>query len=137
MEESTGVTAENQTASQESDFLEVLDPRLWPGAVEREAREPPAREAKASIRTSTNEAITIEFYNPQGTTSKTRKIIPARKRARKDTDSNGDTNHTGAFEFTGRDGGRGTWMEEVAWLIAELKSTISTQTKAIKALKTG
>jgi hypothetical protein len=137
MEESTGVTVENQTASQESDFLEVLDPRLWPGAVEREAREPPAREANASIRTSTNEAITIEFYNPQGTTSKARKIIPARKRARKDTDPNGDTNHTGAFEFTGRDGGRGTWMEEVAWLIAELKSTISTQTKAIEALKTG
>jgi hypothetical protein len=64
MEESTGVTVENQTASQESDFLEVLDPRLWPGAVEREAREPPAREANASIRTLTNEAITIEFYNP-------------------------------------------------------------------------
>ena len=127
----------HQTASQESDFLEVLDPRLRPGAVDREARESPAREANASIRTSTNEAITIEFYNPQGITSKTRKIIPARKRARKDTDSNGDTNHTGAFEFTGRDGGKGTWMEEVAWLIAELKSTISTQTKAIEALKTG
>ena len=28
MEESTIVTVENQTASQESDFLEVLDPRL-------------------------------------------------------------------------------------------------------------
>jgi len=137
MEESTGVTVENQTFSQESDILEVLDPRLWPGGVVREAREPPTREANASIRTSTNEAITIEFYNPQGTTSKTRKIIPARKRARKDTDSNGDTNQTGAFEFTGRDGGRGTWIEEVAWLIAELKSTISTQTQAIEALKTG
>jgi hypothetical protein len=75
MEESTEVTVENRTALQESDFLEVLDPRLWPGGIERETREPPAREANASIRTSTNEAITIEFYNPQGTTSKTRKII--------------------------------------------------------------
>lgn len=137
MEESIEVTVENRTASQESDFFEILDPRLWPSVVDREAREPPAREVNASIQTLTNEAISIEFYNPQETRSKTRKIIPARKRARKDTDSNGDTTHTGAFMFTGRDGNRGTWMEEMAWLIAELKSTISTQTKAIEALKTG
>ena len=137
MEESTGVIVENYTTSQRSDFLEVLDPRLRPGAVEREAREPPAREANTLIRTLTNEAITIEFYNPQGITSKTRKIIPIRKRVRKDIDPNRDTNYTGTFKFTGRDGDRGTWIEEVIWLIAELKSTILTQTKVIEALKTG
>ena len=98
----------HQTASQESDFLEVLDPRLRPGAVDREAREPPAREANASIRTSTNEAITIEFYNPQGITSKTRKIISARKRAKKNINFNEDINHISAFEFIERDGSKGT-----------------------------
>lgn len=54
--------------------------------------------------------------------NKTHKTLPARKRARKDTEATGGVNRDGAFEFTGRNGGRGTWLEEMAWLIAELKT---------------
>jgi hypothetical protein len=82
-----------------------------------------ARDPNTSTRTTTNEAITIEFSNSPGTSNnKTCKTLPARKRVRKDTKTAGDINRACAFEFTGRNGGRGTWLEEVAWLIAELKT---------------
>jgi hypothetical protein len=54
---------------------------------------------------TTNEATTIELYNPQGTPTKTRKIIPAQKRARKDTETSRDANQTCTFEFTGQEAG--------------------------------
>ncbi|KAH6664584.1 hypothetical protein B0J14DRAFT_661180 [Halenospora varia] len=67
-------------------------------------------------------------------TNKTRKTLLARKQARKDTEATGDINRACAFEFTGQNGGRGTWLEEVAWLIAELK----TELQAVNyELKTG
>ncbi|KAH6707952.1 hypothetical protein BKA61DRAFT_616009, partial [Leptodontidium sp. MPI-SDFR-AT-0119] len=91
--------------------------------VEREAQSGPTRDPNTSTRTTTNEAITIEFSNSPGTlTNKTRKILPARKRARKDTETAGDISRVGAIEFTGRNGGKGTWLEEMAWLIIELKT---------------
>ncbi|KAH9204111.1 hypothetical protein DL95DRAFT_398783 [Leptodontidium sp. 2 PMI_412] len=87
MEESSEATAENQIAPQESDTIEVQ----WPADVEREAQSGPTRDLNTSTRTTTNEAITIEFSNSPGTsTNKTRKILPARKRARKDTETAGD-----------------------------------------------
>jgi hypothetical protein len=107
MEEPTGTTTESQTASQWSDFLEVLDPRLWPAEAVTGTQGGSSRYAIASTGTTTNEAITIEFYNPQGTSTRTRKIIPARKRAIKDTKTLGDTNENHAFEFTSRNGARG------------------------------
>ncbi|KAH8592167.1 hypothetical protein B0O99DRAFT_597512 [Bisporella sp. PMI_857] len=119
VEESSETIAENQIAPQESDTIEVL----WPAGVEREAQSGPARDPNTSTRTITNEAITIEFSNSPGTSkNKTRKTLPARKRVRKDTETVGDINRACAFEFTGRNGGRGTWLEEVAWLITELKT---------------
>ncbi|KAH6724995.1 hypothetical protein BKA61DRAFT_41356 [Leptodontidium sp. MPI-SDFR-AT-0119] len=141
MEESSETTAENQIAPQESDTIEVQ----WPADVEREAQSGPTRDPNTSTRTTTNEAITIEFSNSPGTsTNKTRKILPARKRARKDTETAGDISRVGAIEFTGRNGGKGTWLEEVAWLIAELKTgqeelkveqrTLMTQNRELQAV---
>ncbi|KAH6708822.1 hypothetical protein BKA61DRAFT_614954 [Leptodontidium sp. MPI-SDFR-AT-0119] len=141
MEESSETTAENQIAPQESDTIEVQ----WPADVEREAQSGPTRVPNTSTRTTTNEAITIEFSNSPGTsTNKTRKILPARKRARKDTETTGDISRVGAIEFTGRNGGKGTWLEEVAWLITELKTgqeelkvkqrTLMTQNRELQAV---
>ncbi|KAH6704098.1 hypothetical protein BKA61DRAFT_617851, partial [Leptodontidium sp. MPI-SDFR-AT-0119] len=141
MEESSETTAENQIAPQESDTIEVQ----WPADVEREAQSGPTRDPNTSTRTTTNEAITIEFSNsPRTSTNKTRKILPARKRARKDTETAGDISRVGAIEFTGRNGGKGTWLEEVAWLIAELKTgqeelkveqrTLMTQNRELQAV---
>ena len=48
MEEPTGTTTESQTASQWSDFLEVLDPRLWPAEAVTGTQSGPSRYAIAS-----------------------------------------------------------------------------------------
>jgi len=46
------------------------------------------------------------------------------------------TNKTVSFEFTGGGEGRGTNIDEVAWLIASLKATIiHSRVKIIKALR--
>jgi hypothetical protein len=86
------------------------------------------------IPTSTNEAIAVSFRKPDAA-NKPRKPTTTRKRARKDVEANGDATHDRIFEFTGGNGARGTWFEELTWLIAELKQTITTQSRTIELLK--
>jgi hypothetical protein len=129
--------SENPSALEGRDILEVLDPRLWPTDVADPTRNGTTPESSAHPETTTNEALATGSRAPQEATTTTQTNISTRKRPRNDADGDGDTEQHRAPEFTGRDGGRGSWMEEVVWLIAELKQTITTQSHAIGSLKAG
>jgi hypothetical protein len=67
--------------------------------------------------------------------SELRRITRAYKRRRNDTTTFTGTNKTPSFEFTGGGEGRGTNLDEVAWLIANLKETITQQSSIIEDVR--
>src|SRR5438045_706933 len=67
--------------------------------------------------------------------SEFRRITRALKRRRGDNTSFTGTNKTPCFEFSGGGEGRGTNLDEVAWLIASLKATITQQSDIIEGLR--
>src|SRR5438045_5208897 len=67
--------------------------------------------------------------------SEFRRITRALKRRRGDNTSFTGTNKTPCFEFSGGGEGRGMNLDEVAWLIASLKVTITQQSNIIKGLR--
>jgi hypothetical protein len=100
--------------------------------------DPRSADGSGEIQSSTsNEAITINLNAPPGTPNKTRRTIPTRKRARKNTETTNNGEQTSNLEFTAGNGSKGTWLEEVAWLIAELKEILTAQTKVIESLRAG
>ncbi len=67
--------------------------------------------------------------------SELRRITRAYKRRRNDTTLFTGTNKTPSFEFSGGGEGRGTNLDEVAWLIASLKATVTQQNDIIEGLR--
>lgn len=65
-----------------------------------------------------------------------RRITRGYKRRRNDTTIFTGSNKTFSFEFSGRGEGRGTNLDKVAWLIANLKETVTQQNDIIKSLRT-
>ena len=59
-------------------------------------------------------------------------LTPAPGGQRNDTVTFTATNKTPSFEFSGGGEGRGTNLDEVAWLIANLKETITQQSSIIE-----
>jgi hypothetical protein len=68
---------------------------------------------------TSNEVITTNLQAPRGAQNIKRRVLPTQKRARKNTENTNNANRTPSFEFTLGDCGKGTWLEEVAWLIAD------------------
>jgi hypothetical protein len=67
--------------------------------------------------------------------SELRRITRAYKRRRNDSTTFTGTNKTPVFEFSGGGEGRGTNLDEVAWLIANLKATVTQQSDIIESLR--
>ena len=68
--------------------------------------------------------------------SEFRRVTRSLKRRRNDITTFTGTKKTPSFEFTGGGEGRGTNLDEVAWLVANLKETISQQNDIIQHVKT-
>src|SRR5436190_9498799 len=68
--------------------------------------------------------------------SEVRRITRAIKRRRGDNTSFTGTNKSSCLEFSGGGEGRGMNLDEVAWLIASLKATITQQSDIIEGLRT-
>jgi hypothetical protein len=64
-----------------------------------------------------------------------RRITKAYKRRRNDTTTFTGTNKTPSFEFSGEGEGRGTSLDKVALLIANLKETIIQQSNVIESVR--
>ncbi len=73
---------------------------------------------------TSNEAITIEFYQPRDASNSTRRRSQNEKRTRKTTQNAKSTNQNPNGEVTFGVGQNRTEVEEVTWLIRELKNTI-------------
>jgi hypothetical protein len=67
--------------------------------------------------------------------SEFRRITRGFKRRKNDTITFTGANETPSFEFSGGGEGRGTNLDEIAWLIANLKETITQQSQVIETLR--
>jgi uncharacterized coiled-coil protein SlyX len=65
------------------------------------------------------------------------RITKSRKRQRKESVTFTGTSKIPTFEFSGGGEGRATNLDEIAWLIANLKETISQQNRTIETVRTG
>jgi cell division septum initiation protein DivIVA len=77
---------------------------------------------------------TVLVTPQQGTPppSEFRRVTRGYKRQRNDNTISTETKETPRFEFSGGGEGRGTKLDELAWLIANLKETITQQTSIIE-----
>lgn len=66
--------------------------------------------------------------------SEFRRITRGYKRRKNDTITFAGANETPSFEFSGGGEGRGTVLDEIAWLVANLKETITQQSQVIETL---
>lgn len=67
--------------------------------------------------------------------SEFRRVTRGLKRRRGNTATFTGTNKTPSFDFSGGGKERGTNLDEIAWLIANLKETITQQNETIETVK--
>ena len=82
-----------------------------------------------------SERITPMTSHEGSLPSEFRRITRALKRRRGNNTSFTGTNKTPCFKFSGGGEGRGTNLDEVVWLIASLKATITQQSDIIEGLR--
>ncbi|QSS62359.1 hypothetical protein I7I51_04537 [Histoplasma capsulatum] len=90
-----------------------------------------------SVEPRTKDATWINFNSttrPSATQPKTQK--PTRKRRKADSLTAVQLNGTPSIEFTGNSDGRPNKLDEIAWLVTELKGIIAQQGQAVETLKT-
>ncbi|OJD25756.1 hypothetical protein ACJ73_02880 [Blastomyces percursus] len=90
-----------------------------------------------SVEPRTEDATWINFNSttrPSATQPKTQK--PTRKRRKTDSLTAVQLNGTPSIEFTGNSDGRPNKLDEIAWLVTELKGIIAQQGQAVETLKT-
>ena len=78
------------------------------------------------------ETVVVTAQHGTPPPSEFRRLTRAYKRQRNDNTTFTGTKETPRFEFSGGGEGRGTKLDELAWLIANLKETIAQQTSIIE-----
>jgi hypothetical protein len=86
--------------------------------------------------TSSHGAVSLSPPKGSPPNPEFRRITTAYKRQRNGTASFTEANRAPSFEFSGGGEERGTNLDEVAWLIANLKETIIQQNNIIENVKT-